>query len=112
MRPAQHSYTCVCTSHISQTLRDALWDDRDLDEDLPEGDAAEYMRKCRSFLKEGSEGEKTKPKRRLQSLQHVAALDSMLRASAKKGIKYFMPVEEDLVNLQQHSWCMHALHCG
>ena len=102
MCSAQHNYTCVCFSQISQTLRDALWDDRDLDEEVLEEDAAEYMEKCRAFLKQESEGQTagTKPKKRLQSLQHVAALDSMLRGSTKKGIKYFMAAEEDLVNLQ------------
>ena len=101
MCPAQHCYTCVCASQISQTLRDALWDDRDLDEEVPEEDVEEYTKKCRAFLREQSEGKEshTRPKRRLQSLQHVAALDSMLRGSAKKGIKQFMPNKEDLVNV-------------
>ena len=99
MCSAQHNYTCVCFSHISQTLRDGLWDDRDLDEEILEEDAAEYTGKCQAFLKQESEGEKTRPKRRLASLQHVAALDSMLRGSTKKGIQYFMPAKEDVVNL-------------
>ena len=101
MCPAQHSYTCVCTSLISQTLRDALWDDRDLDEDVLEEDVEGYVQKSQAFLKQQTEGQRvcTKPKRRLQSLQHVAALDSMLRGSIKKGINYFVPTEEDLVNV-------------